>query len=102
MTKCNMPLIQFPRSIGRGVEGEFSGGESTSDAGVLLLCQVDRRLGLLKHISDVLPDPRDSSKIVHDALSLLRSVSMVSAFVTRICSTISICAAISAAGGGRA
>ncbi len=72
MTKCNVPLIQFPRSIGRAVEGEFSGGEITSDAGVLLLRQVDRRLGLLKRVSEALPDPRASSKVVHDALSLLR------------------------------
>jgi len=72
MTKCNGKAISFPRSIGRAVEGEFSGGEITSDAGVLLLRQADRQLGLLKRISETLPDPRDPFKVVHDALSLLR------------------------------
>ena len=72
MTKCNVSLIRFPRSIGRSVEGEFSGGEITSDAGALLLRQADRRLGLLERVSEALPDPRASSKVVHDALSLLR------------------------------
>ena len=46
MTNCTQESFEFPRVNGRAVEASFSGGEITSDGGVLLLRQADRRLGL--------------------------------------------------------
>jgi hypothetical protein len=54
------------------VQAEFTGGDITSDGGVLLLRQVDKRLGLLAAVDRVLPDPRDPCLIAHSQLSLLR------------------------------
>lgn len=45
MTKCTAPVLQFPRCQGRHVHAAFTGGDITSEGGVLLLRQVDRRLG---------------------------------------------------------
>ena len=56
----------------RKVEATFSGGEISSDGGVVLLREADRHLGLLEAASRVLHDPRDSGKVVHSQLSLLR------------------------------
>ncbi len=39
---------------------------------MLLLRDMDRRLGLLESVNRVLHDPRDSDRVVHSQLSLLR------------------------------
>ena len=72
MTNCTQESFEFPAVKRRKVEAEFSGGDISSDGGVLLLRQVDRRLGLLEAVHRVLHDPRDSGKVVHSQLSLLR------------------------------
>jgi hypothetical protein len=54
----------------RKVKAEFSGGDITSDGGVLLLRQIDRRLGLLKAVDALIHDPRDQRYIEHSQLSL--------------------------------
>ena len=60
MTNCTQESFEFPALKRRKVEAEFSGGDITSDGGVLLLREVDRRLGLMKAISQVLHDPREA------------------------------------------
>src|SRR5512143_2340519 len=72
MTKCTAPMLQFPRCQRRQVQAEFTGGDITSDGGVLLLRQIDKRLGLLAAVERVLPDPRDPRLMAHSQLSLLR------------------------------
>jgi hypothetical protein len=72
MTECTQDIFDFPVFKRRKVQAEFSGGDITSDGGVLLLRQIDRRLGLLKSIDQVIPDPRDPRYITHSQLSLLR------------------------------
>jgi len=60
-------------SVGRRrIEVGFDGGEVTSDAGLLLLRQVEQRLGLLKAAARVLPDPRNPFFVVHTTEQLLR------------------------------
>ena len=72
MTECNQYSFGFQSLKRRKVEAEFSGGDITSDGGVLLLREMDRRLGLLESVSRVLHDSRDSSKVVHSQLSMLQ------------------------------
>jgi hypothetical protein len=72
MTKRIRKALEFPRCKGREVVAAFDGGAVTSDAGVLLLRQADRRLGLMKQIGRVIPDPRRQASCTHDLLSLLR------------------------------
>ena len=47
MTDCIQERLPFPRCKGRRVEASFSGGDITSNGGVLLLRQADRALGFL-------------------------------------------------------
>ncbi len=72
MTNCTQESFQFPVCQRRRVEVNFQGGDITSDGGVLLLQQVDRRLGLSEAIARVLDDPRRQASCDHNNLSLLR------------------------------
>ena len=72
MTNCTQAVFDFPALKRRKVQTEFSGGDITSDGGVLLLREIDRQLGLMKAIDAVIPDPRNPDYITHTQLSLLR------------------------------
>jgi hypothetical protein len=50
---------------------DFLGGRLTSDAGTLLLREVDRQLQLTRRLADGLTDPRDPAKVVHDQHTML-------------------------------
>ena len=72
MTNCTQITLEFPAVKRRKVEGAFSGGDISSDGGLLLLRQIDSRLGLLKAANAVIPDPRDARYVQHEQLTLLR------------------------------
>ena len=72
MTNCIPKDIHFPRCKSRKIEADFSGGDITSDAGVLLLRQVDRNIGLTKSLSHIINDPRDANRCQHQTQTVLR------------------------------
>lgn len=71
MTECNTKAVQFSRVNRRQLAADFNGGRLTTDGGVLLLREVDRRIGLIDAINECLPDPRDPRYIVHDQREML-------------------------------
>ena len=71
MTECNRNPIQFSRVRGRDLVADFSGGTITSDAGVLLLREADRRIGLLAALDAAIPDPRNPALITHPQRAML-------------------------------
>lgn len=71
MPKCTQRRIDFGRLGRRVIEADFSGGDLSSDGGVLLLRQVDRHIGLSRAAAAALPDPRDPARIVHGLRELL-------------------------------
>jgi hypothetical protein len=70
-TDCNRKTIAFSSLGRRTVQADFAGGTITSDSGVLLLREVDRKLGLIDAINDAIPDPRNQALITHDQHTLL-------------------------------
>lgn len=72
MTNCTTHTISFPPCRKRLVEADFAGGDVTSNGGVLLLREADRRLGLTKAVSLRLPDERQPGKVVHKLGDMLR------------------------------
>jgi hypothetical protein len=72
MTECNDQLFEFPSFDRRKIEGSFQGGDVSSDGGVMLLREADRRLGLTRALDTALPDPRDRDLITHEQVDLLR------------------------------
>ncbi len=63
---------EFPGVKGRRVEAAFAGGNVTSDGGLLLLRQADRRLGLTAAAAKLLADPRRQASCDHSQLSMIR------------------------------
>lgn len=72
MTECNSQPIEFSSLGRRDVLADFAGGAITSDAGTLLLREVDRKLGLIDKLSAVIPDPRHQQLIIHQQATMLR------------------------------
>jgi Transposase DDE domain group 1 len=66
------PTLLFPAEIGKEVVCRFDGGDITSDAGVLLLAQADKKIGLSQALSTAIVDKRQQSKVKHDLVTLLR------------------------------
>jgi len=72
VTECYQSVLEFGLVQRRNVEAEFSGGEITSDGGVLLLRQADRRIGLIDAMARALGDPRRQASCDHRLTTLLR------------------------------
>jgi hypothetical protein len=58
MTECTQSSFKFVPHFRRAVVVDFQGGTMTSDAGALLLRQVDRRLGFLRRLAGCFTDFR--------------------------------------------
>jgi hypothetical protein len=71
MTQCNRKTLTFSSLFGRKITGDFDGGRLTSDAGGLLLREVDRQMGLTAALAACISDPRDPAKVVHDVRTML-------------------------------
>jgi hypothetical protein len=72
MPNWTQPELVFPSFDRRKIEASFTGGEVSSDGGVLLLREADRRLGLVAALDEVLVDPRQPVFITHRQVDLLR------------------------------
>ena len=71
MTECNRAALSFSSLSRRKISADFDGGRLTSDAGGLLLREVDRRMGLTRKLAACVTDPRDPAKVVHDVRTML-------------------------------
>jgi hypothetical protein len=54
------------------VHAAFDGGRLTSDAGVLVLAEVERRLGIAERLARCLADPRDPERVQHTVVEMIR------------------------------
>lgn len=71
MTQRKRHKAALKRLRRRKVEADFNGGRLTSDAGLLLLREVDRKLGLIDQIDEAIPDPRDPRYTHHSQREML-------------------------------
>jgi len=72
MAECTADQLTFPSFDRRRIEAGFGGADISSDGGILLLRQIDRRLGLTQAISEAIPDPRTPERIEHSQLQQVR------------------------------
>jgi len=70
-TECTPALFEFEPVEGKKVVAGFDGGTITSDAGALLLGQLDRGLGLIRRMAGCFTDRRDPRLIEHTVETLV-------------------------------
>jgi Transposase DDE domain group 1 len=70
-TECTPKLFEFEAVERRAVVAEFDGGDITSNAGALLLGQVDRGLGLVRRFGACFIDRRDGRYVEHEVETLV-------------------------------
>jgi hypothetical protein len=71
VTDC-IPQLVFSFYRHRPIRADFSGGQISSDAGLLPLRAFDHRHGLTRDLVERLNDPREDERVRHSALSLFR------------------------------
>ena len=57
---------------GKPVRAAFDGGSLTSDAGVVVLAEIEGRLGIADRLAGCLSDPRDPDRIRHTLAEIIR------------------------------
>ena len=70
-TECKQVRFEFHQLSQRKVKARFDGGKITSDAGVLLLREVERGTGLIAGLAECFRDHRDARLIEHTVEELL-------------------------------
>jgi len=70
-TQCSFDSMMFQASGGRQVVACFDGGEMSSDAGVLLLAEVERRTRILHEFARCFMDSRSAGRTEHTVESLV-------------------------------
>jgi Transposase DDE domain group 1 len=58
---------------GKEITATFDGGQLSSDGGVLILREIEKRLGLARTLSRHVPDTRDPDRIVHTHDDMIRA-----------------------------
>ena len=57
---------------GKAVRAAFDGGRLTSDAGVLVLAEVERWLGIAERLTRCIEDPRSPERVRHTVADMIR------------------------------
>ena len=65
MTDDTLLPFDLPAVRRKKLTVDFDGGNQSSDAGLLLLRQAERRLGVCRRLADAMPDRRDPDRIRH-------------------------------------
>ena len=71
MTNCIRQPLLFSSLKNKKIQADFNGGSLTSDAGALLVREVDKHHGLIDAINRCIPDPRNEFFIVHQQRTML-------------------------------
>lgn len=72
MADRNGVLPGLPPVCGKAVHLAFDGGRLSSDGGILLLAQIERRLGIAERLARCIEDPRDPAAIEHGLAEMIR------------------------------
>ena len=71
MTQNTQLSLEFKTISGKKVTADFTGGDVTSDAGVLVLREIAGKIGIIEQLTDAITDIRHQSYVRHDIKELL-------------------------------
>src|ERR671916_521045 len=66
------PLPGLSPAAGKPIIARFDGGQLSSDAGVLVLREVEQRLGIAERLAACIDDPRLPGRVRHEGVDILR------------------------------
>ena len=66
-----VPHLELGILSGREVVGTFDGGDMSSDGGVMLVAEAERKLGVIQRLASVIDDRRDPRKVRHEIVEML-------------------------------
>ena len=69
--QTSLTPIQLQEVNGKPILIDFDGGSLSSDAGILLLKEVEQQIGLIKSLSNVIDDQRDQRYVQHSTEELM-------------------------------
>ena len=65
-------LSGSPAIAGKGVRVAFDGGRLTSDAGALMLAEIEHQLGIAERLARCIEDPRSPERVHHTLAEMIR------------------------------
>ena len=77
MTEATLFLPGLSPVGGKTITATFDGGRLSSDGGVLILREIERKLGLAAALSRHIPDDRDRTRITHSYSDMTRARMLV-------------------------
>lgn len=72
MNDLTPPLPGLSPVLGKSVVARFDGGRLSSDAGVLVLREIEQRLGVADRLARCLNDPRAQNQVIHSLADIIR------------------------------
>jgi hypothetical protein len=72
MTRSKRQPVLFEDLYDKPAEVTFTGPRQSSDGGVILLDAMDKKMGLIRRITQAVHDPRQQGKITYDLEKLIR------------------------------
>ena len=72
MDDLMLPLPGLSPVLGKSVVARFDGGQLSSDAGVLVLREIEQRLRVAERLAGCLNDPRVQAQVVHGLADMIR------------------------------
>jgi hypothetical protein len=70
-TECSAETYSFGQLARRQVVADFSGGQLTSDGGLILVAEVDRRHRISERVAECFEDYRDPARVQHELRDLV-------------------------------
>jgi Transposase DDE domain group 1 len=71
MTDATLLPFDLPAVHRKKLTVDFDGGNQSSDAGLLLLREAERKIGVCRRLANAMPDRRDQSRIRHEMFELV-------------------------------
>jgi len=72
MTSIEQQSFGFSSANSRRIAGKFDGGDISSDGGLMLVREADRKLKLIDQVSRLFEDSRQAGKVRHHARTMIR------------------------------
>src|ERR1700678_1817457 len=72
MTDPMLPLPGLSPVAGKSVVAKFDGGLLSSDGGILVLREIEKRLRIADRLASCIDDPRDPDQITHRLADIIR------------------------------